>query len=340
MGKRRAFELMILLALVACGTALWPRAPVESTRPNVNGVNLGMRLHQAQARLPGYRAIQTKDSRWVLQGEGPYPDLVILDLPIIFDNDDYQIGVKKHAWAVTGTELSVEGHHLSAGSEESLARWLKQFPTHRTEAGLMLWEFPDFVAWARFATPEAKAPINVGLHQYNKRLPRLLDPAPTSELPVRPRGLLTRELVTVDGVSVGMSEEEVRKVLGEPLQVDGFGGRRELAYLMHGDPGPRTSIRLERGFVRFIEGPTLEFKGRILAPPGGSLAPLFEAFGRADDIHARGFGGTTSPCWSNDEVVIEVLPDFEEGETLQQVYVLDPRGQQRRHLWDTSCGTL
>lgn len=339
MRRRLTLEIVVLLAAVACGISFWPRSPVDYGRPNVNGIHLGMTLKQARDQLPDYRAIQTADSRWALQGEGPYPDYVLLDYPLIF-RDGHQAGVKNYTWAVTGSELSLDGHRLSAGSAESLAGWIMQFPDHRREQNLICWDFPDFVAWARFETPEATVPSSVGMGRYNSVMLDGLEQLHASELPVRPRGLLTQRRVTVDGISVGMTEEEVRDILGEPVEVNSYPRSTELVFLAHGDPGPATMIDVEHGRVRFVEGPGLEFEGKELAPPKGTLEVLFKAFGRADDTHARGFGGSTTYCWSNDEIVIEVLPDFEKGETIQRVFLLDPKGQERPHLWDTSCGTI
>lgn len=333
----RTIEAIVLLAVIAFGVRYWlgdQAEPGPHARPSVNGVTPGMSLTQAEEAVgKGFKTIQHDEFRWELQGEGSYPVSIFLDFFGRHEDesepgrdDRYYTG---RSWAVLGTEVTYQGHRLSAGSAESLSDWMQLYPDYRRGKDELFWELPEFEVFARVGPGEV--PIDVGLTR--KGHPGWgLDSPPSKELPVRPRGLLTRQNLVLNGIQLGMSEAEVREILGEPSDTH----QDSLSACWRKG---RIEVYTEQGLVDYIEGDSLEFKGERLTTHAGQFDQLFENLGRVDDAHIHSV--VPVQCWSDPGVKIHVSGYLErEHSGVRRVYLIDTRGLERSAFCIPACGGI
>lgn len=330
----RTIEAIVLLTVIAVGARYFLAERVEHAVPNVNGVTPGMSLEQAEKAVGAtFKTIQLDDIRWELRGEGSYPVSVFLAFFGRFEqerearHERYYTG---RAWSVTGTELNYGEHRLSVGSIESLTEWTKSHPDFRRRKNEIYWELPEFVACVRLG--KGDVPIDVGLTRKGEHIRGFQEPPP-AELPVMPPGFLTSKHLTISGLRLGMSEAEVLTTLGEPT-------RREQDSLIFWREGDRMGVEvyLEQGTVYLIEGDKLEFDGEEVAAPGGDFEPVFERFGRVDDTHHHGFGGTPVRCWSDSQIKLHISGYPEDG--ISGVCLFDFTGHGSRFVCEPGCGGI
>lgn len=333
--KRRWIEFLLLLTGIACGVALFLAPPSEPPPLSVNGLTLRMSLVQAKKELgPQFRMIPSNEHEFEFRGPGEFPTSVFVQCWLERDEAGRPMASSPENLSIisiTGTEVvfpdgvrwkpGVEGPHYEDDRHEDL------IVRHTTED----------TGWARM-DDSGNRPIAVGITWGHLSAHReehsssFAEVPPFIHLPVRSPGLISAKAVTVDGVRVGMSGAEVRKLLGPPKESTQRDQFTHLNYPVE------TEVTLKDDRVIFIDGETLYLNGEAVGKTGVELSQFLDRLGRVDDTHARGFaGGTTIYCWSEPDLVIEIA-ELEEGK-VGEISIIDPRsGSEPHYWWKGMCG--
>lgn len=325
MGVRRSAEFLLLLVLVAClATVLAVDEPAphlaEPKRPaTVDRIQLGMSMKAVQVALgPDFEPNYPGGHLCEFRRPGLEPHIVICEF-----TEDWSRVV-----AVSGRSLNLAGEKLEC-SKQSWERWSRGNRRHKVDGNLRFWRTPNVTYWLRMGKAEDDTPIQVGMWSDQHR---------DSPLPATYLGY-TSDQFSVCGIKLGMSETEVVAVLGEPEPEYSTPNRWSYE---SGIGVESIELEMAHGAVTHIQGPTVEFEGRVLASLLSPRESLLKTLGEPDHVHGYGVGGTPVDCWSNPLFSFEAIRYGDEGEQVVGFLLFVPRPEERggSHLWFTSCRGL